>query len=82
MTLGFEQHFGADVAWQGQGTYTRGERDWLTFQPEWGEDQNFSLTYDLSGEFEELVFDDPAAVGNPENYLYAEMDIEFEDGFL
>ena len=79
MTLGAEQEFGTDVTWGVQGTYSRGERDRFTHQPEWGFDQDFSLTYDLSGEFEQLTFDDPAAVSDPENYLYDEMDIEFED---
>ncbi len=79
MTLGINQKLGDDLALEVEGTYTRGERDRLTFQPEWGFDQDFSLTYDLSGEFEELVFDDPAAVSNPANYLFDEMDIEFED---
>lgn len=78
-TLGAEQQFGTNVTWEVLGTYTRGERDRLTYQPEWGDDQGFALTYDTSDDFEELVFDNPAAVSDPENYVYTEMDIEFED---
>jgi TonB-dependent receptor len=79
ITLGLDQEFGANTTLNLSGTYSRGVRDRLTFQPEWGEDQDFSLAYDLSGDFETLDFDDLAAASNPANYLYTEMDIEFED---
>ena len=78
-TLGLDQEFGPDVTLNLSGTFSRGTRTRRTFQPEWGEDQDFSLDYDLSGDFETLVFDDLAAVMDPANYLYTEMDIEFED---
>ena len=78
-TLGLDQEFGPDLTLNVQGTFSRGTRTRRTFQPEWGEDQDFSLAYDLSGDFETLMFDDLAAVMDPANYLYTEMDIEFED---
>jgi TonB-dependent receptor len=79
LTLGANQELAPTLTLDVSGTYSRGVRDRLTFQPEWGEEQDFSLSYDLSGDFETLDFDDFAAVADPENYLYTEMDIEFED---
>ena len=79
VTLGLDQEFGADVTLNVTGTYSRGTRTRRTFQPEWGEGQGFGLSYDLSGDFETLTFDDLAAVMDPENYVYTEMDVEFED---
>jgi TonB-dependent receptor len=79
LTLGLDQEFGPDVTLNVYGTYSRGTRTRRTFQPEWGEDQDFALTYDTSGDFETLVFDDLAAVMDPANYVYTEMDVEFED---
>lgn len=79
VTLGLDQELGSDATLELHGTYSRGARERLTFQPEWGEDQDFALSYDMSGDFESLSFDDFAAASNPENYLYTEMDIEFED---
>lgn len=79
ITLGIDQEFGADVTLNAYGTYSRGTRDRFTQQPEWGEDQDFSLSYDVGGDFEDVIFDDFAAISNPANYLYTEMDIEFED---
>ena len=83
-TLGLEQRLSPDLLLEIQGTYTRGERDRFTFQPEWAGfnvalDEGFSLTYDLDSEFGALTFDDLSAVSNPANYLFDEMDIEFED---
>ena len=79
VTLGLDQELSPELTMNVRGTYSRGTRTRRTFQPEWGEDQDFSLTYDLSGDFETLAFDDLAAVMDPENYVYTEMDIEFED---
>ena len=79
LTVGLDQELGADATLNVYGTYSRGTRTRRTFQPEWGEGQGFGLSYDLSGDFETLTFDDLAAVMDPENYLYTEMDIEFED---
>lgn len=79
ITLGLDQELGSDATLELYGTYSRGTRGRLTYQPEWGEDQDFALSYDVSGDFEALSFDDFAAASNPENYLYTEMDIEFED---
>lgn len=78
-TIGLDQEFGPDVTVHVHGTFSRGTRTRRTFQPEWGEGQDFGLAYDLSGDFETLVFDDLEAVMDPTNYLYTEMDIEFED---
>lgn len=77
LTLGLDQQFGNHVNWEAHGTYSRGELNELTYQPEWGEDQNFSLDYDINGDFEALFYD--SAVENPENYVFTEMDIEFQD---
>ena len=84
MTLGLDQRIGNDLHLELQGTYTRGERDRFTHQPEWAGfnyalDEGFSLTYDLDSQFGDLTFDDLASVSNPANYLFDEMDIEFED---
>lgn len=79
LTLGGEQDLGAAFTLNAAGTYTRGTRTRFTHQPEWGEEQAFSMSYDLSGEHPVLNLDDPSAVMNPENYVYTEMDIEFED---
>lgn len=79
LTLGLDQQFASDLTLNLAGTYSQGIRERLTFQPEWGEDQDFALSYDLNGDFESLLFDDFAAVSNPDNYVYTEMDIEFED---
>ena len=79
LTLGLEQQFGHSVTWEARGTFSRGTLDEETYQPEWGYDQDFSLAYDIGGDFEVLDFDDPSAVSNPENYLFDEMDIEFQD---
>ncbi|MGB3544975.1 TonB-dependent receptor [Rubrivirga sp.] len=78
-TIGLDQEFGPDVTVHVHGTFSRGTRTRRTFQPEWGEGQGFGLAYDVSGDFETLVFDDLEAVMDPTNYLYTEMDIEFED---
>lgn len=79
LTLGLDQELGANATLNLYGTYSRGVRDRLTYQPEWGEEQGFTLSYDVGGDFESLTFDDLAAVADPANYLYTEMDIEFED---
>ncbi|HKJ66410.1 MAG TPA: TonB-dependent receptor [bacterium] len=79
LTLGAEQEFGNSLTWDVAGTYTQGVHDRLDWQPEWGYDQAFSMSYDLSGDQPVMDLDDPAAVGNPENYLFDEMDIEFEN---
>jgi TonB-dependent receptor len=79
MTLGLDQELGANATLNLYGTWSRGARDRLTYQPEWGEEQGFSLSYDVSGDFEVISFDDLAAVADPANYLYTEMDIETED---
>lgn len=79
ITLGLDQELGSDLTLELYGTHSRGARDRLTYQPEWGEEQAFSLSYDVSGDFEALSFDDLSAVANPDNYLFTEMDIEFED---
>jgi TonB-dependent receptor len=79
VTLGLDQEFGANTTLNLYGTYSRGTRERMTFQPEWGEDQDFSLSYDVSDELGDIVFDNLAAVSNPANFVYTEMDIEFED---
>lgn len=79
LTLGAEQEFGSDLTWNLSGTYTRGVHDRLDYQPEWGYDQGFSMSYDLSGEHPVFNFDDPAAIGDPDSYVFDEMDIEFEN---
>lgn len=79
ITLGLNQELTSDLTLATYGTYSRGARNRLTYQPEWGEEQGFALSYDLSGDFERISFDDLAAVANPANYSYTEMDIEFED---
>lgn len=79
ITLGLDQELSSNVTLNLFGTYSRGARDRLTYQPEWGEDQDFDLTYDISGDFERITFANPSAVADPSNYLYTEMDIEFED---
>jgi TonB-dependent receptor len=79
ITLGLDQQFGTNVTLEVAGTFSRGERIRRTFQPEWGEDQDFALSYDLTGDFESLTFDSFAAASDPANYIYTEMDIEFED---
>ena len=79
LTLGLDQQFASDFTLNLAGTWSQGIRERLTFQPEWGEDQDFALRYDVGGDFEDLFFDDYASVSNPDNYLYTEMDIEFED---
>lgn len=79
LTLGGEQDLGAAFTLNAAGTYTQGTRTRFTHQPEWGEEQGYSMSYDLTGEHPVLNLDDPSAVMNPENYVYTEMDIEFED---
>lgn len=78
MTFGLEQQIGRNLTWEGRGTFSRGEQNELTYQPEWGEDQDFSLTYDVSGDFERIDYD-LSEVENPVNYIFDEMDIEFRD---
>ena len=84
MTLGLEQRLNPDLMIEVQGTYTRGERDRFTYQPEWAgfnyaQDEGFALTYDLDSQYGDLTFDDLSLVSDPANYLFDEMDIEFED---
>ncbi len=79
ITLGLDQELGPAATLELSGTYSRGSRTRRTFQPEWGEEQDFALSYDVSGDFETVNFDDFASASNPANYLYTEMDIEFED---
>jgi TonB-dependent receptor len=79
ITLGLDRQLGSSLTLNTYGTFSRGLRDRLTYQPEWGEEQGFSLSYDVSGDFESLSFDDLSAIGNPANYVFTEMDIETED---
>ena len=79
LTLGGEQEFGA-VTWSLDGTYTRGLFDRVTDKPEFvaeGTD-GFSGTYAMNGDFLEVTYDDPGTVATPENYIYDEIDLEFE----
>lgn len=78
LTLGAEQQLGEGVKWDIRGTYSRGERDRRTHQPEWGFDQDFMYSYDISGEHPVYQLADPDAVFDPANYEFDEMDIEFE----
>ncbi|MEX0771253.1 MAG: TonB-dependent receptor [Balneolaceae bacterium] len=79
LTVGGEQALSDNVQWDLRGTYSRGERQRETFQPEWGFDQDFVLLYDLGGEKPTYSLEDQAAVFNAANYEFDEMDIEFED---
>ena len=79
LTLGGEQQFGT-VTWSVDGTYTRGLFDRVTDKPEFvaeGTD-GFSGSYAMNGDFLEVTYDDPSVVSTPENYIYGEIDLEFE----
>jgi TonB-dependent receptor len=79
VTLGGEQQIGSDVTVELDGTYSRGERDRFTHQPEWGFDQDFTASYEHQGEQVAVDLDNPDAVTDPSNYQFDEMDIEFEE---
>ena len=70
-TLGGEQQFG-NVTLLAQGTYTRGYLERNTDKPD------FASTFDASGDFVGLNYENASAVTNPALYLLDEVDVEFE----
>ena len=78
-SLGGEQRF-AGFTWSADATYTRGVLDRFTRKPEFtsGARPDFSFGYDVGGAFTALSFDHPAAVGDPANYVFGEIDLEYE----